>query len=619
MNENKNIFNPDAAQPTPAPATGFDTPEKIEQDLLKAEKDIAAETLHLYRMRYEKERHQWDRIFQEKEQQVLALKKELDEQEGKVKRLLLQIDEDKEAHLEQLRLTARDVEGQKLDNDKKWGVIAEEVRMFREAERAAQDRLLEEQERAIQLKKQFTAVEKSLQEQVNVRDEQILQLKEELVNKEDIWLKSRSASDGELHSLKEQLSALQQTLADERLYQGKVVEKKDKELNSLQKALQDNIVLLNSERRKQEESEKKILQIQKQIDNLENERQQMAQEFDQERILVKKQHQEDMAQREGQRMDLLRQQESQKKDAEERLLRVMKSQEIAEQQLAEEQRVRQELEDKVKLREQENHNLFAQKEQVTVEWKQMLASEQAAWQKRQTELQAELERIIAGKEQEIAAMRQELTSLQGKLAEEQRNREGESEAKKQLLAQQSKWEEERQRLIAQATLKEEEWQAAFKNEQALYQKQTDELRGKYDTQLHSRESEITKNNEELRALHEQLGDMRQKYSAERADSAGKTNKILELESQLKNLNLRYKQDMAEWENKCNLIRTQWEKQRLNLGSYESDLESQYQRDIQIFKDKIKKLNARIEELQGEKQKTASFEPQKPIADDKQLG
>jgi thymidylate synthase ThyX len=74
--------------------------------------------------------------------------------------------------------------------------------------------------------------------------------------------------------------------------------------------------------------------------------------------------------------------------------------------------------------------------------------------------------------------------------------------------------------------------------------------------------------------------------------------LQELESQIKGFQLKIDQENASWENKLQIHQAEWDKYRKDKEQFETDIEQQYQKDIQLYREKIKRLQAKISEQQS---------------------
>jgi DNA repair exonuclease SbcCD ATPase subunit len=591
----QHLNSPDSSEP-PAPFAAEPT-DKIVSDIMKTEREIAQEKMHVMRSRHERERAQWERLFQDKEQEALRLGKQLMEDGERLKKLEKQCEEDRLLQLEQVQQSARELEARRDAEKKKWAVIAEEVKTFRDAETKAQSKYIAEQEKAAKLKKTLVETERTLHEQLAAKDEELFQVKEQLVGKEELWLKTREQSEKEIADMQARLNSLQQELNGERQYQGKVIEKKDNETAKLQAALQDVIIHLNEERRKSADLEEKNIQQQQRVGELEDHLKQTVQQNEQDKQDWKKTWQEEQAQWEACRQEFKEREETRNRETDEQVHRIMKSVELLEQQLAEENRLRKELEAKLQQKGTEIKTLMVQKDELVAEWRKILDSEKESWQNRQSEITAEFERNRQAKDDELVNARKEMCALEAALSEEKKLFLLEKEENKQFQAKFQYLENSEQRLIEQLNLREKEWKDSLVKEQELFRKQIDDLTVNTAAQLKSRETEIGRLSEETKVMNAQVMELRQKLSQEKNESNNRFSRVQDLENQVKALTQRYNQENLEWENKYKSLQSQWESHRSKTDIFESDMENIYQKDIQVYRDKIKKLNARVTELQ----------------------
>jgi chromosome segregation ATPase len=187
--------------------------------------------------------------------------------------------------------------------------------------------------------------------------------------------------------------------------------------------------------------------------------------------------------------------------------------------------------------------------------------------------------------------------LEAALSEEKKLFLLEKEENKQFQAKFQYLENSEQRLIEQLNLREKEWKDSLVKEQELFRKQIDDLTLNTAAQIKSRETEIGRLSEETKVMNAQVMELRQKLSQEKNESNNRFSRVQDLENQVKALTQRYNQENLEWENKYKSLQSQWESHRSKTDIFESDMENIYQKDIQVYRDKIKKLNARVTELQ----------------------
>ncbi|MHB9154401.1 MAG: hypothetical protein ACYC5N_01755 [Endomicrobiales bacterium] len=618
MDEKEIISSPDvylhlANQELPLPGNmpAVDTPEKITQDLLKTEKEIASSMLVAFRARHAKEKSQWEMIYSEKQQESLLLRTRLAEAEERLKQLRGQWEEERQTRLEEIRLSAQGVENKKQAEKKKWEFIADEVRGFREAAVAAQGRLAEEQGKTEKLKKTSAEIEKEWKEKVYARDEDILKLRERQALREENWLKTLARKDEEIHLLQDQLGNVQQSLNDERQYQGKVVEKKDTDLEGLQRSLQDTVMQLSLERQKLDENAARITELQKTIQALEDEARKKAMEYEQERSQLLKTFREEQSGWEKYKQEYIVREETLQGETEEQIRRILKSVSIIEQQHSDEQKLRKEAEEKLTQKDQEIQGLLSQKEGLIQEWKKILSAERETWQKQQEEILSEFERIKKFREDEFSGLRKEMSVLHSALAEESRLYAMEKEGARQMSAKLQQMEADGRKLAGLIEAREKEWQATLMADQELFRKQMDETKMKYETQLQSRDLEIYRLDEDLNMLNGQVLELRQKLSLEKNENNSRLDRVQELETETRNITTKYNQERAEWHKRLQFVQNEWEKKYEGALQYQTELEGKYRADVKSCQDTIKGLRAEYdasrEERNHEKNRTAPVE------------
>lgn len=581
----------------PDPAMPVESPDQIVRDLLKTEKDIATETMRVLRAKHERERGQWETIYAGKEREILTLKGRMQEAEERLKQIQERFEEERSYRLEQISASAREIESRRALDDKKWQAVADEVHTFRTAAAQAAQKMRDEQLKVDSLKRNFAKQEKLLKEYAANLEDEIARLKEAVVAKEESGLKTEARLKDDMHALQEQLTALQQTVTDERQYQGKLVEKKDVDLGSLQKALQDTVVQLNFERAAKESLGAELADAGKKIQSLEEKMISAQQEREGERTSWMKTVQEEQSSWEKYKLEYAQREDALRKETEDQVQRILRSVEIIEQQLSDERKQRADIEEKLRQKNEEVAGILRQKDDMIAEWKRILAGERDAWQSRQNEIVSEFEKIRQKKDDELSALRQELQTLQAGIAEEKMLIGVQREESRQVQQKLIFVEEGKHRIAEQLNNREKEWKAALDFEQEMYQKQLEELKSKTDAQLSARDKEIERMNEDLAMLNGQVLELRQSLSLEKNENISRIGRIQDLENQLRNLTGKYNLERTDWLKKLQSMQEQWESQRKNLTSYQSEIEGQFKRDIGAYQERIRELTVRLGELQ----------------------
>ena len=282
----------------------------------------------------------------------------------------------------------------------------------------------------------------------------------------------------------------------------------------------------------------------------------------------------------------------------------MKSVEIIEQQLSEEQNLKKAAEEKLKAKDEEIRKLVLQKDEITVEWRKMLTAEQELRISRQAELLGEFDKVKNAREEDFKILRNEINNLSAALAEENKLYALEKEQNKQLLQKIAYLEENRQGLIGQLESKEKSWREAIEVERDMFKRQIEETRNALEAQLKSRDNEIMRLDEDINMLNGQTLELRQKLSLEKNENNNRLERISEFESQMKTITGNYNQERAEWHKKFQFIQQQWDEQRNSLLTHQKDMESRYEKDIKAYEDRIKELNERINILQKKAEETS---------------
>lgn len=388
-----------------------DSPERIMRDLMQTEKEIASETLLLLRSRFEKEKTQWESHLQEKQRLILELQAKNNESSIKISSLQEQLDEEAQKQIDQLRLLSHETEARKLSDAKKWQLIEDEIKNFRETAAGAQNKLISERDRIIGLKKTFEYNENLFKEHINSKEEEIMQLKELSLKKEEAYLRDKSLKEEEIHLLHEQLKNLNETISGERQYNAKITEEKDKSIFDLQQGLQSTMIQLTAERQAAEKYEGKINDLQKAISKLEDDNKKIGQSFEEERLSLHRTLREEQTSFDKFKQEASQREDTLKKETAEQIGRLAKSGEIIEQQFNEEQRLRKIAESRFQQKEAELQQILKQNDEIASDWKKIIASERDTWQKRQGDVSLEFERLKQAKEEEITKLHQKINAL----------------------------------------------------------------------------------------------------------------------------------------------------------------------------------------------------------------
>ncbi|MBN1622541.1 MAG: hypothetical protein JW871_08120 [Endomicrobiales bacterium] len=516
-----------------------DTPENIIKDLLQAEKDVATETLNVMKRRYEKERSNWEKIFIGKENEILSIRTKLTETEERLKNVQKIINEERMLQLEKLQLEAKDIENKKNYDNKKWNRISDEIKKFREDALIAGKRLLDEQNRVRQVKRLFTDKQNTLMEQIRAKEEEFHQFYETALKKEEGWLRAEAQRDEEISFLRGQVANLQETINEERKQQSNVLEKKDTDIGKLEQSNRDISDKLNNEVQVRMKLEEKVEQQKHRLNEVEEEKNKIRQEAEKTFLELKKTWQEEQSSWEKYKQDITSREQSLKAETEEQMVRILKSVEILEKQLAEEQKQRKDVEDSIKQKEEEIQRLLRQRDDIVSEWKNVLELEKQNYLKNQSYIISELNKIKESKDEEIAKLNVKANNLMAALSEEKKLFNIEKDKNKQESFKITNLEQEKQRLLEEIEKDKNEWQKILENEREFAQKQIEEVKIKSEMQLKSRDEEINRLNEDLRLSAGQLSELRQKFFVEKNENNTRLERIQELEIQLQQEKQKY--------------------------------------------------------------------------------
>jgi hypothetical protein len=392
-----------------------DSPEFIISELTKTEKEIAFQSMRSLERKLEKERSYWEKVCTQKEAEILKQKAKLDEAKERIVSLEKQISEQNQETIERLKISARELEIKKKSEEKKWQIITEEVRAFRESEKKTETNYLFEQGKNNQLKRKLADTEFALKEQITKKDEEIYQLKESIVRKEEETLKQAIAKAEEINKLNEQLLNLGQDLENERKYNKKYLEKKEGDITNLQKAINESIIQINELRlqgdkardataEKDKELREKEDQMRKQGDANVEERHAISRAFDNQKLEWEKEKQ-----------GLILEKEYILKDTQDKIKAAQDSARIHENQLLEEQKSKQDIEAKLTQKDAEIEQLSRQKNDLLDQWQKMLNSEKEQWEKDRRKLLYEFEGYRNIKEGQLESLQKDIELLKKNL------------------------------------------------------------------------------------------------------------------------------------------------------------------------------------------------------------
>ncbi|MBN1823693.1 MAG: hypothetical protein JW803_05175 [Endomicrobiales bacterium] len=567
----------------------MDSPESVVRDLLRAEKDIAVETLKALRNKYEKSKSEWERLYADREREILELKKQISDANDRIKERDRKFQEERECEFERMKRSAAETEEKKVLEKRKWDAISEEIRKFKESSLYAQNKLFEEQRETDRLRKNMALIEKDFSAKTEVSEDSISRLKQQLIQKEEELLKEKARHEEHVHVLDEQLSALQKVVTTETESHARIIEKKERDTAELQKALQELMIQLNKERVSNGDLEEKMRQYEADMEGLKKQLEDFSHKSDNEKMEVLKAWQQEQVKWEAERKEISEKEAKHKKDTEEQMGKVLDSLSTLERQLREEQSIRKTVEDKLHIADAEVQELIAERGKVSSEWKEVLLNEQAAYRKKQEALLAEFEKIKAAREEDFGVLKSEITNLQAALAEERKLYMLEKDKNRQFAEKLLYLEQSRKTLLEQMETKERDWQNAISGEQDIFKRQIEELRQKYDRQMSSREDELNRLNEDLSLTNSQVSELRQKLSLEKSENNSRLDRIQELEIQVRTLTSNFNEERAEWQRKIEFVQDQWDKQKKAINAYSANIEKKYKEDVKEYEEKIENL------------------------------
>jgi hypothetical protein len=371
----------------------LDSADKIVKDLLQAEKDIVSENMVILKRKYEKERTNWERIFSQKEQEILSFRAQLTEAQGRLKQLQNQFDNEKHNTLEQMKERIREIEDKKLSDEKKWEQVRDEIGRFKEEANIAEKKYSSEQDKTSRIKKILHEQQLKLSEVLSQKENELMDAKESFLQKEEGWIREKGHLDEELNILKDQVASLEQIVKDERQSNDKTNERKDTKLNSVEEANKNTLAQLNLKIQKEKELEKTLYEKQSTIKDIEDDKDKLRHEAEQNKLQYRKTLAEEQSKLEKITKEAASKEDYLKKEAEKQLQNVVKQVQILEQHLSEEQKLRKDTEVILAQKEQEIQRLINQRDELVNEWKRVVSDEQLNFKKRQSEILLEFNRV----------------------------------------------------------------------------------------------------------------------------------------------------------------------------------------------------------------------------------
>ncbi|MCB4790590.1 MAG: hypothetical protein LHV68_01765 [Elusimicrobia bacterium] len=587
MNKENNKFN---SYLDKLESPNLDSAEKIVNDLMQAEQDIAKETLYLLKKKYEKEIRNWETLFAQKQQELLSVKSQLAENQERIKQLQAQFDAEKQDQMQLMKEKIKELRLKKQADSERWEQVSDEVRKFKEEANSAQKKYMLEQSRAGQARKTFYEQIEKLKEELNLKEDELNGIKETYLKKEQAWITEKAHFEEESNILKDQVAGLEQIIKDERQSYDRSSEKKDAKLNGLEQTYQDLTSQMNLKIQKENELQLQLSQLKAKIKEIEEDRDRVIKEKEKNSFEWNKSLKGEIEKFEKYKMEADAREASMTKDAGQQLSNLQESFKIIELQLQEEQKSKAEVETALGKKEQEIARLISQRDELVSEWKKVVADEQNNFKKRQSEILAEFNRVSQLKDDEIIRLQRSTNEISTALAEQKRLLQVEKEKTHQDSQRLQYLEEDKKKLMEQLSLKEKDWQIVLQNEQEFLKKQIEDVKSKSDSQVQSRENEIIRLKKETDILNGQISELQNKYHVEKNESSGRLENIKELENHIKILEDKYERANLEWQKKHQFL--QLEKEKLN---------DQLHKEIQLRQSLEKKNKKSIESNKPQKE------------------
>lgn len=514
-------------------ASPLDTPQTIFSDILNTEKEIAQETLKLFRSRYERERENWEKLFSEKEQERLHLARQLNEAQERIKTLDHHINEERQNQIKQVQSSARDLDRRRLRDEHTWEEISDEIKDYRDQSMNSQQRLLSEQERLRQLKTAFSEQQQKLKAELAEKDAEFNRLQESATQREEGWIHERSRYEENIQEFSGKLQSLERSLDEEHKQVAAQAGKTADESIGLKKISDDAAHKLNVEQESRRETERKLAEQQKLLDLLGMENEKLKNEAEQKRQDWRRLWQEEKRTWEEYKQGIIHTQDVLQHETSEKVERIVKSIDLVEQQLAQEQLLRKESQAVLKQKEQEIEKLIVRQNELVTEWKKIVDIESQSHREQQEKITAEFNRVLHKKEEDQDRLRQENVELQAALSEEKRLLAMEKQTNAYANGQLNANANDTEALRAQWDAQARQWLAKMAEEREFYEKQIRELTARHEQQLSTREKDIARLQEDIACASAASEDSKRRLEIEKVHRGSQAEKIKAYELKLK--------------------------------------------------------------------------------------
>ncbi len=510
----------------------FSSPESVVNELLNTEKQMAEETIRLIRQRSAREKEQWNKVFQSKENEVLQLKNQLGLAEEKVKQLQAKLAEEREASIGHIKVQAIEFETQKKQQQKKWGMVEDEIRKYRQEAENARSKFLEIQNQLANFKEEARKSEERLKEMVSNKEEEILSIKEKLLLSEQNYLKDKHRLQETINNLEQKTNRLELSLSDEKLYQEKIIQKKDHELSQTKESLLEKIETITKLEEKRIDEEQKRINAEEKLYHYELEHQKLRQALEEERASWRKRWEEEKASWEKIKEDYSKREESLKVETESHIERIMETLSIIEKQLSEEKSARLSAEQKNVELVAENEKLMERQSEISAQWQKTFSEEVLSLKKRYDEVISEYENNRQTREGEIKQLSGDILNLRASLSETQKLFEVEKNDGIAKFGKIKQLEEEKAKLEKVITEKEKRWEETLLIETSRLSEKSKKEEERYASIIRSRNDELDAIQKQIDLNIGELVKTKQEYQRSSSALVAREMEIKEIKSVL---------------------------------------------------------------------------------------
>jgi len=541
----------------------IDESGNILNDLARTETEMTNRTLQLLKMKYQREKENWNTLYAQREAEISGLKLKLQETQNKLKALLEKYDENRIVEIEKGKAQIEEIKLQKLQQEEKWKAIEQEIKFYKQITEITQNKLNEEQKRYIDLKEFYTKEEQKFREKINEYEEILMKQRQEIIDKQQSLLTTQSKYQEEIEQLKEKIKKLEDDAKQQRQEYLDVINKKDEEINKLQKTLQDTAIQILQQKHREEDLIKEINIKNKQIDSLQQQNKSILVEVEQERKNWKQAWDEEKKEWEKYRQEAIEKEKLLKEKTEEQLNNIISSMNSVEENLKSEIQKRINLEKYSKELEMNVNKLQQEKQNL----EKIINEHNNIFELKKQEISQQYANLIAAKESQIKTQENEILQLKGELAEINKIYKLEKQTNNDLKKQIEFFNDEKKR---------------------------------FENSISVRDEEIKKLEMELNTANGELFEVRSMFQEVRTENQQQKFKIIELEKELEKVSKQLENERSKWENLLVSEQNNWQKNRqqliLEATAAKKDLEEEIRKlvsEINILKERNQKFEDQL--------------------------